>query len=200
MQPIRVAKGALLGIGAILVFGAAAISLSPLAVKIWAHWPFDWPSDRQVEALFRKHHSDFVELVEMVKSDNQMESIRMNWLRAKGQTSPSDYHWTPNSGISLDRWAEYKRRFSGIGLKHGLSVSENGMIQFHLAVIGTLIIAPGSYKDLIYKPEAIPWGRGTTIVSSLEDDKLPKVNGNVEVGFYVRRIEPNWYISRLETY
>jgi hypothetical protein len=174
------------------------VALPFAGLALWAHWPFNWPSDAKVADLFQKHRSEFSELIAMVREDHEMRSIHPDWLRSKSGAE-QDGHWSTASGITRDRWDEYKKRFSALGLKYGLDVNEDGSISFNIACIGTLIIAPASYKDLVYKPEAIPWGRGTIVVPSLENADLPKIDSHVSPGYYAKKIEDNWYITRLET-
>jgi len=83
-------------------------------------------SDAALIRNFELHEQDFDKLIEMARVDSHVVRIAYDFMWVD-----TNYHWPrPESelGFTKQRWDEYKRMFSKLGLKEGLSWTSDGAI------------------------------------------------------------------------
>jgi hypothetical protein len=183
---------------AFLIVAASLIIIVPLAAAgglfVFAHWPFNWPSDRSAAVLFEKHRPEFQKIVEMVREDRRTKVIPAYSVRIDpGWGNPGNVN-SQTKKMSQQRFTEYVILFNKLGLRYGLTVGERETINFNIACIGTLVIGPCSYKGIVYKPDL----RQPIIIGSLADADLPKGGTAVARGFYLKALARDWFIYRDE--
>jgi hypothetical protein len=143
-------------------------------------------SDAALIRNFELHEQDFDTLIEMAKVDSHVVRIAYDftWL-------DNNYHWPrPDSeiGLTKERWDDYKRIFSKLGLKEGLSWSSDGSIVLVASTRG--MSTDGSAKGYAFstKPLAPTFDSLDNIASEIR-------NGKLKPGVPVyRKIKEGWYL------
>jgi hypothetical protein len=102
------------------------------------------------------------------------------------------------AGLQLG--TRYRDLMGKIGAKSVL-VRDDGSMEFTIWGFGCTICSD-SFMGIRYSPmNHTKQGRAgwvPTLVSSLDSRNLPQENGSVATGLYVVRLEPEWFIYRLE--
>jgi hypothetical protein len=183
---------------AILAVGASFLLLAAVGlfveILVWAHWPFNWPSDNSAAKLFEEHRPNFQRLVVMLREDRRTGTIPQHSVRIDPNWGDPDNTNSQTKKMSKQRFAEYVALFKKLGLRYGLTVGEKEEVQFNIACVGRLTIGPCSYKGLAYKPNYRYW----TIVDSLEDTNLLKTGRITAPGSYLKALSPDWFIYQQE--
>ena len=174
----------LLWIGAILL-------LCVTAFAIWFYHEFRGelhrPSEAEVREQFARHKSDYLAFVTLIEKDPSVTYIGGDGIVGMG-------------GEPQRLVPAYRDLIHKIDACEVL-VREDGSIEFCLGGLGTLAIGPESSAGVRYVPEhprPVQPGWTQTIITSLEDSKLPQENHAVATGLYVVPIEPHWFVYRLE--
>lgn len=140
------------------------------------------PSDSDLEENFYRHEADFNRLIEMSNEDARVLRISPDFThisRGDGLGPDSDV------GFTKERWQEYRRLFSKLGLDGGLTRSEHPHVIVILWASGSGIVGHGSAKGYAYSTK-----EPSPLVDSAGRFPVPPGNG----GHVYKRIKQNWYI------
>lgn len=143
-------------------------------------------SDAALIRNFELHEQDFHNLIEMAKVDSHVVRIAYDftWL-------DTNYHWPrPESelGLTRERWDEYKRMFSKLGLKEGLAWSSDGSIVLIASTRG--MSTDGSAKGYAFSAKDL-----SPTFDSLDNIGQEIRNGKLKPGVPVyRKIKDGWYL------
>lgn len=171
-----------------MVGGAVgSIGLLLAAGKIYLLVIYHLPSEEHVRQRFIEHRRDFIQFVDLVRSDSTAKDIDDDGEINQGYTN---HRRNPAYGSLLHK----------VGAKRAL-IREDGSVEFTMWGAGGAIW-DDSYIGIRYHDDhqvrAARPGWEATVVQSLEDKKLPQENGRVATGLYAMRIEANWYVYRFE--
>jgi len=149
------------------------------------------PSETRVRQQFVDHRAEFDRFVTLLARNG----ISSYTVIGSDGTVESGAH----GGLHARAVPEYRRLEQAIGAKL-VTVGDDGSVEFALWGSGCAIRSD-SYMGIVHvprdHPEARP-GLAPTVVPSLESDRLPQENGDVETGLYLVPIEPEWYVYRYE--
>ena len=143
-------------------------------------------SDAALIRNFELNEQDFDKLIEMARVDSHVVRIAYDftWL-------DNNYHWPrPDSeiGLTKERWDNYKRIFSKLGLKEGLSWSSDGSIVLIASTRG--MSTDGSAKGYAFSTKPL-----VPTLDSLDNVGSEIRNGRLKPGVPVyRKIKENWYV------
>jgi hypothetical protein len=158
-----------------------------LALWCWIKWQYHLPSDQRAREHFAAHKADYLRFEELLRKEPSLASVH------------SDGNVRTRGGVSrLD--LTYKELMRRTGTEYVL-IREDGSIEFQKWGFGCAICSD-SYKGIRFAPGLLKTsseaGWDQTPVTSLDDTQLPQENGSVADGLYVVRIEPEWFVYRLE--
>ena len=142
-------------------FGAWAIAvvllvIFPLGISIKLTTPGNdaslLPSDKILEGNFRRHESEFNELIKMSKIDSRVIRIAddFTWLDTNANWPRPD----SEIGFSKERWNEYRKAFRILGLKRGLMRPIDTDTIFLIAS-STGMVTSGSSKGYAYSSKSL---------------------------------------------
>lgn len=136
---------------------------------------------------FEDHRSDYAQFVTLLRSDHSAHFI--------------DDHGRVDIHSAHSRLVpEYADLIRKIGAKFVIA-RQGGSIEFVLHGSGCAICSD-SYMGVLYVPKdritEIPMEWQPTVVTSLDNAKLPQEKGAVASGRYVIPIEPEWFVYRSE--
>ena len=141
----------------------------------WRADPYNFraPKDQTLIQLFQDHREVFERLCKMGKEDS-----KYGWYFSKSHLN----------NVSELHQREYIKMFSEIDHVSAETVVENGNTTFIYATGGILIIGPEWHKGIQYVPGD---GKKQYIGNIMPNlDKAWKL----QPGYYIRPIEPHWYI------
>jgi hypothetical protein len=143
-------------------------------------------SDAALMRNFELHEREFQDLIEMAKVDSHVVRIAYDFTWVD-----TNYHWPrPESelGFTKQRWDEYKRMFSRLGLKEGLSWTSDGAIVLIASTRG--LSTDGSAKGYAFSQKTL-----SPTFDSLDNMHQEIMNGRVKPGLPVyRKIKDGWYL------
>ena len=143
-------------------------------------------SDAALIRNFELHEQDFNKLIEMAKVDSHVVRIAYDFTWVD-----TNYHWPrPESelGFTKERWDEYKRMFSRLGLKKGLSWTSDGAIVLIASTRG--LSTDGSAKGYAFSQKNL-----SPTFDSLDNMHQEIMDGKVKPGLPVyRKIKDGWYL------
>ena len=174
----------------LLYISLSALSLFSLAVVaffIGMRWEAHLPSEQTARQQFVGHRIDYVRFASLLQQDPGVRFIG-----ADGMVGA----YTSQARIV----PEYRDLMRKIGAK-GVLVRDDGSIEFTLWGFGCAICSDSfmgiRYLSVNHRPQERS-GWVPNLVSSLDSRNLPHANGSVEDGLYIVRLEPEWFIYRLE--
>jgi hypothetical protein len=163
----------------------SAVLIAAVGVFMWARWEQHLPAEQTARQQFDIHRADYVYFVSLLRKDSVARFIG------------SDGSSSVGSGKTRVV-PEYRDLMRKIGAKF-VTVSEDGSVEFARWGFGC-VICSDAYMGVRYSPEDhIPGTRGEWVpkpVNSLEN--LPANKGTVEDGLYVVKLEPEWFLYRLQ--
>jgi hypothetical protein len=105
--------GAFVRVG-ILIASFVALAVVGLIAIVWILTP---PSLGVLEGRFPNQRHDLETIVSMSDHDAQLTVIDPSWLMTRDHQFPE---YSPDTGITLERWEEYRRLFSRNGITQGI--------------------------------------------------------------------------------
>lgn len=142
------------------------------------------PSDEWLLKNFQANEKDFNLLAQMAEDDSGM--VRISYT----STSTIDEGVMSNSKsrfkMTNERWNEYKKLFSKLGLKDGIVNNQPDAVYFYASSEG--VIMGGSVKGYAYlkkEPEGL--------VNSLDDITFKNSNKSINTAY--RKIKDKWYLT-----
>jgi len=110
------------------------------------------PSDKTLEENFRRHESEFNELIKMSKIDSRVIRIAddFTWLDTNANWPRPD----SEIGFSKERWNQYRNAFRVLGLRQGLLRPIDTETIFLIAS-GTGTVTSGSSKGYAYSSKTL---------------------------------------------
>jgi hypothetical protein len=167
---------------------AGLVLVAAVALFAWGRWLYHLPSDQKARQQFEDHRAEFVRFASMLHQDPRARVIDRNGV---------DDAFEKNARAV----PEYRDLMRSTGAQEVL-VRPDGSIEFQLWGFGCAPCSD-SFKGMRYfpidgKPQEGKWARTPIIVSSLDDERLPKEKGAVADGMYVIPLEPEWSIYRVE--
>jgi hypothetical protein len=166
---------------------AGLVLLTAVALTLWFRWEYHLPSDQRARQYFEDHRAEFVRFASMLRQDSKPRAINRSGV---DDAFGKDARVVP----------EYTDLMSSIGAQQ-VFVRPDGSIEFQLWGFGCAPCAD-SFKGLRFQSVGDhpknPYGGEPTVVSSLEDENLPKNDSAVADGLYVVPIDGEWSIFRLE--
>jgi hypothetical protein len=167
------------------IVGLILIVVATLLVR--ARWELRLPSQETARKQFANHRTEYVRFVALLREDPDVRVV--------------------DSDGAVDTYTgrtrvvpQYRDLMGKIGAKSVL-VRGDGSIEFTIWGFGCTICSD-SFMGIRYSPmNHTKQGRAgwvPTLVSSLDSRSLPQENGSVATGLYVVRLEPEWFIYRLE--
>jgi hypothetical protein len=158
-----------------------------VAMFAWSRWQYHLPSDETARKTFVDHRAEFERFASMLRKDPKARMIGRDGV---DDVFEKDARMVP----------EYSDLMRDIGAK-AVYVRPDGSIEFQLWGFGCAPCSD-SFKGLRFQPigshPQYPHGGAPIIVSSLNDDSLPKNKGAVADGLYVLPLDPEWSVFRLE--
>jgi len=143
------------------------------------------PSDRELKALFFEHESDFQRLVEMCRADSHLTRIAQDFTWLEDNTS-----WPrKNIGISKERWDEYRKLFTKLRLKGGVSRENLPSPEIYFIASAEGIVPSGSFKGYVYSPVPL-----SPTVDSLDGKLAASSKGSRATAF--KALKGTWYLYR----
>ena len=137
------------------------------------------PSDAEMQSLFAQNRSAFETVVGMSNEDASLIRISYDFTFVTGKGPSND---TGDTGLSKERWEEYKSYFRILDLDSGIGHYENGSVWF-LSYSHGLAVS-GISKGYIYSQAPID-------CSGKSLDK-PDILG--EKRFMCKQLDLNWYL------
>lgn len=140
------------------------------------------PNDKTLEENFRRHESEFNELIKMSKIDSRVIRIaddftwldtNANWPRPEGEI-----------GFSKERWNEYRNAFRVLGLRQGLMRPTDTETIFLIAS-GTGTVSSGSSKGYAYSSKPL-----SPLSDSLENISRELLSQHT----VYKKLEDDWYL------
>ena len=180
-------KAALKGLLYVCLSAAGLVLLTAIALLIWFRWAYHLPSDQKARQHFEDHRSEFVRFASMLSQDQKPRAINRGGI---DDAFEKDARLVP----------EYRELMRSIGAEQ-VFVRPDGSIEFQLWGFGCAPCAD-SFKGVRFQSEGghpkYPYGGAPIVVSSLEDESLPKIKGAVADGLYVEPLDREWSMFRLE--
>jgi hypothetical protein len=171
----------------VIVSAAGLLLVAIVGVFAWVRWEQHLPSDQDARQQFGAQRTEFVRFVSLLRQDTGARMI-LSGGAASGNTG------------HLRIVPEYRDLMREIGAKYIL-VRDDGSIKFALWGLGCAICSD-SYKGMRYTPQdskaEAHGGWVPKLVDSLGSNDLPQEHGSVADGLYVVKLEPEWFIYRLE--
>ena len=176
---IAFTRQALVGVVLLLLLGGGVF----LSRSSWRRY-FDNsdPREELLEANFRKHESEFQDLLTMSQTDRKLVRIAndFTWLDTNAAWPRPESEW----GISRERWDQYRGLFKTLGVPGGMLRENKGTVTYFIVFSGGLV-TNGFSKGYAYSDtEPAP------LVSSLDDPaSWPKGNRVV-----FKHLKGDWYL------
>lgn len=153
--------------------------ITSLGCDIYRDMHKEVPKDSELERIFRENRESFVTLVRMAEEDSAVTRIAYDFTWVSGSGSSSD---TGETGISDERWDEYKALFRKTRLEKGINREENGTVTF-LAFTRGLAVS-GLTKGYLFTKN-----NRDCSATSLDD-----LDEHRDSHFICKKIDENWYL------
>jgi hypothetical protein len=175
--------------GLLYVGLSAVVLLLIVGVSFW-WWlvpHYYLPPEQRVVQQFESSRADDIQFVALLRKDHSARYVgtdgKVDADRRHGRTVP-----------------EYRDLISKIKANNVI-IREDGSMEFELWGDGCALCSD-SYMGVGYYPKdhkvdsSVGWPQ--TVVTSLDNAKLPQQKGAVASGLYVVPIEPEWFVHRFE--
>ena len=163
--------------------------LAPISFRLWLKYEYHLPPEQRVRKQFENNRADYIQFVTLLQRD---QSAHYRVIDGDGRVDID--------GVHSRLIPEYRHLIRKIGAKD-VTIREDGSIEFSLYGFGCAPCSD-SYMGVRYVPKVrrtdARSGWEHTVVTSLDNAKLPQENGAVATGLYVVPIEPEWFIYRFE--